>query len=96
MGFGLLHDQAPPLYAPSKPLLFRLDCAHVIQFCQAIDHFLALPINKELALHRLTEQEWSVLADFEVILEVQASLYTQERALTKESDSSPCTTGHVG
>ncbi|KIM77965.1 hypothetical protein PILCRDRAFT_76089, partial [Piloderma croceum F 1598] len=43
---------------------------HLCYLCPAIDHFLALPVNKELALHKLTEQEWSVLADFEVILEI--------------------------
>ena len=38
--------------------------------CQAVDHFLALPINDELAIHRMTNAEWTVLADCEVILEV--------------------------
>ena len=40
---------------------------------QAIDHFLALPINNDLAMHRMTFMQWSVLADFQVILEVQPS-----------------------
>ena len=75
MGFGLLHDQVPPLSAPSKPLLFRLDCAHVIQFCQAIDHFLALPNHSDLAKYRITRQEWVVMQDLEVILSVRRDMH---------------------
>ena len=96
MGFSLLHDQVPPLYVPSKPLLFRLDCTQVIQFSQAIYHFLALPVNRELGNYRLTDWEWSVLTDFEVVLEVWVSHNTTECALTCQSDSSPSTTNYVG
>ena len=39
---------------------------------QAIDHFLALPVNKDLMRHRLSDLEWSVLQDFEAILVVSS------------------------
>ena len=41
---------------------------------QATDHFLALPVNNDLAMHKVTDRQWLVLADFQVILEVCTSL----------------------
>lgn len=38
-----------------------------------MDHFLALPRNRELAKHQLTTMEWSVLSDVQVVLEVRAA-----------------------
>ena len=60
-----------------------------------IDHFIALPINDDLAIYRMTDTEWCVLADFEVILEVRPSLNMRELELMSKSDSSWCTTGDV-
>jgi hypothetical protein len=41
----------------------------------AIDHFLALPINKDIAQNRLSDIEWSVLQDFEALLKVCNSAF---------------------
>ncbi|KAF8224401.1 hypothetical protein L208DRAFT_1311721, partial [Tricholoma matsutake] len=43
------------------------------QFCKlhpAIEYFLSLPVNRELAKLRLTDMEWTVLQDFEMVLGV--------------------------
>jgi len=40
----------------------------VFTHIEVVDHFLALP-STETADYRLTDMEWSVLEDFEVILE---------------------------
>jgi len=37
---------------------------------QGVDHFLSSPLNKDLAKLRLTDREWAVLQDFEMILSV--------------------------
>ncbi|EDR07026.1 uncharacterized protein LACBIDRAFT_328295 [Laccaria bicolor S238N-H82] len=36
----------------------------------AVEYFLSLPVNRELAKLRLTDMEWTVLQDFEIILGV--------------------------
>jgi hypothetical protein len=41
----------------------------------AIDHFLASPVNQEIASHRLSDVEWAALQDFEVILSIRAPFY---------------------
>ena len=43
----------------------------IIFNCQAVDHYLTFPINNELAGYQLSDMEWSVLSDFQVILEVR-------------------------
>jgi hypothetical protein len=43
-------------------------------YFQAIDHFFAMPINKDIAKHKLTEMEWEVLAGMEVVLMVSVKL----------------------
>jgi hypothetical protein len=44
---------------------------HLLTKCsQAINHFLALPLNKDLMCHRLSDIEWGVLQDFKAILAV--------------------------
>ena len=43
-------------------------CSHCAE--QAMDHFHALPVNKELGKFCMTELEWKVLGDYEVILSV--------------------------
>jgi hypothetical protein len=40
------------------------------KWLQAIDHFLASPVNSDIAKHRLSDVEWAALQDFEVILGV--------------------------
>jgi hypothetical protein len=42
-----------------------------------------LPINDELAVHKLTVEEWSVLADFRIILEVHTLQNTQRCMLMR-------------
>jgi len=37
---------------------------------QVIEHFMASPVNKDLASYKITDMEWTVLQDFEVVLEV--------------------------
>ena len=37
---------------------------------QGVDHFLSSPLNKDLAKLWLTDREWAVLQDFEMILSV--------------------------
>ncbi|KIK07883.1 hypothetical protein K443DRAFT_35466, partial [Laccaria amethystina LaAM-08-1] len=34
----------------------------------AVEYFLSLPVNRELAKLRLTDMEWAVLQDFEIVL----------------------------
>ncbi|KIM78715.1 hypothetical protein PILCRDRAFT_56284, partial [Piloderma croceum F 1598] len=51
----------PPRVIRLRPLQLLRD---------AVDHFLALPINNELAMHKITEMEWRVLQDFQIILEI--------------------------
>jgi hypothetical protein len=55
---------------------------------KAIEYFLASPNNKDLAKYRMTEKEWEVLADFEVILEV--CVETIPRSDTDTRNSAPC------
>lgn len=50
---------------------------------QAVDHFLALPLNRDLAKHQLTDMEWSVLSDVQVVLEVWAGPKIDRQNLTQ-------------
>ncbi|KIM83096.1 hypothetical protein PILCRDRAFT_69854, partial [Piloderma croceum F 1598] len=63
----------PPVNIQLRPLQLLRD---------VVDHFLALPINRELADYRLTDMEWSVLEDFEVILEIP---HTVQQIMSNES-----------
>ncbi|EDR06951.1 uncharacterized protein LACBIDRAFT_299364 [Laccaria bicolor S238N-H82] len=49
-------------------LYFMINRFH--KLCPAVEHFLSLPINRELAKLRLTDMEWTVLQDFEIVLGV--------------------------
>lgn len=69
MGHRLLYGQASTRDAPGRSILFYVSIL-LTQFKQAVDHFLALPINKDLAKHKMTDMEWSVLSDVQVVLEV--------------------------
>ncbi|EDQ99474.1 uncharacterized protein LACBIDRAFT_334966 [Laccaria bicolor S238N-H82] len=64
----------PTIRATKKRLLAtQLHCAEVLyeQYApQAIEYFLSLPVHRELAKLRLTDMEWTVLQDFEIILGV--------------------------
>ena len=56
---------------PPKCLLMSLND-------QAVDYFFNLPLNKDISKHKLSDMEWTVLADLEVILLVRAPLHTWE------------------
>jgi hypothetical protein len=45
---------------------------------QIIDIFLSLTVNKEMARLRMSDMEWDVLDNFEVILEVFIQQYVVE------------------
>jgi hypothetical protein len=51
-------------------------CLPLTSNLKAVDYFLALPNQRELAKHILSHSEWQVLEDFERIL--QASLSTRD------------------
>ncbi|EDR00032.1 uncharacterized protein LACBIDRAFT_334520 [Laccaria bicolor S238N-H82] len=42
----------------------------------AVEHFLSLPINRDLVKLRLTDMEWAVLQDFEIVLGVPHQVQT--------------------
>ncbi|EDQ98471.1 uncharacterized protein LACBIDRAFT_335933 [Laccaria bicolor S238N-H82] len=44
----------------------------------AVEHFLSLPINRDLAKLRLTYMEWAVLQDFEIVLGYRQTLMSKE------------------
>ncbi|KIM81085.1 hypothetical protein PILCRDRAFT_9113 [Piloderma croceum F 1598] len=62
----------PPQVIRLRPTIAR--CQDTVGFHvfydKTVDHFLALPINNELAMHKITEMEWRVLQDFQIILEI--------------------------
>jgi len=43
---------------------------------QGVDHFLSSPLNKDLTKLRLTDREWAVVQDFEMILSVSIKYQT--------------------
>ncbi|KAF9495317.1 hypothetical protein BDN71DRAFT_1364148, partial [Pleurotus eryngii] len=45
---------------------------------QAIDYFLLMQANKDLADYKLNDAEWTALQDFEIILLVFQQLMSQE------------------
>ena len=70
MGLGLWYDKLSTRDATSMVILYYL-IDRILNVCwQAIDHFLAQPMNKDVAKHALSETEWGVLQDFELILTV--------------------------
>jgi hypothetical protein len=70
MGLGLWYDKPSTQDATSMVILYYLIDRILNVFWQAIDHFLAQPMNKDVAKHALSETEWRVLQDFELILTV--------------------------
>lgn len=67
--------------------------AHISQ--QAVDCFLALPNNQELAKYKLTSMEWSVLQDFEIILGVSFGVQLSPTLILDTFDLGP-TQGATG
>ncbi|KIM74933.1 hypothetical protein PILCRDRAFT_35169, partial [Piloderma croceum F 1598] len=60
------------------------------EMCPAVDNFLALPLNRDLAKHQLTAIEWSVLSDVQVVLEIPHQVQQ-----VMSSDSNPVLAGTI-
>ncbi|EDR13515.1 uncharacterized protein LACBIDRAFT_322500 [Laccaria bicolor S238N-H82] len=50
-------------------LYFMINRFHKLRL--AVEYFLSLPVNRELAKLRLTDMEWTILQDFEIVLGMQ-------------------------
>jgi len=67
---------------------------------QAVDYFLALPQNKDLAKHKLSSEDWNKLRDVEFVLSVCQTPSLSHTLLnwggfSSVSGSAPSTTNHV-
>ncbi|KIM73907.1 hypothetical protein PILCRDRAFT_80649, partial [Piloderma croceum F 1598] len=64
-----------PLVQLLRDIITRWDTVYYMvrrlhEMHPAIEHFLAMPVNRDLAKHRMTDMEWSVLLDVQVVLEI--------------------------
>ena len=57
-----------------RPVIYLFILKLILIILQAIDHFLAQPINKYLTKHTLSNTKWKVLQDFELILMVHCHM----------------------